>query len=38
MSAFTDTELGYLRAERRLARLATVGKDGMPPIAPVGWS
>ena len=38
MSAFTDTELRYLRGERLLARLATVGKDGMPHIAPVGWS
>jgi len=38
MSAFTDAELGYLRAERLLARLATVGSDGMPHIAPVGWS
>ena len=38
MSAFTDAELRYLRGGRLLARLATVGKDGMPPIAPVGWS
>lgn len=38
MSAFTDAELRYLRGERRLARLATVGRDGMPHIAPVGWS
>lgn len=38
MSAFTDTELRYLSSERRLARLATVGQDGMPHIAPVGWS
>jgi pyridoxamine 5'-phosphate oxidase family protein len=38
MSAFTDAELRYLRAERLLARLATVGSDGMPHIAPVGWS
>ncbi len=39
MSAFTSAELTYLQAERRLARLATVGPDGIPHIAPVGmWS
>lgn len=38
MSAFTDHELAYLRAERRLGRIATVGKDGTPHVAPVGWS
>lgn len=38
MSAFTDTELHYL-SERRLARVATVGKDGTPHVTPVGmWS
>jgi pyridoxamine 5'-phosphate oxidase family protein len=37
MSVFTDAELHYLRSERRLGRLATVGPDGMPHIAPVGW-
>ena len=37
MSAFTDDELRYLRGERRLARLATVGKDGTPHVTPVGW-
>ena len=37
MSVFTDQELRYLRGERRLGRLATVGPDGMPHIAPVGW-
>ena len=35
-SAFTDAELGYL-AERRLGRIATVGEDGTPHVAPVGW-
>lgn len=38
---FTDSELDYLRADdgpARLARLATVGRDGMPHVAPVGWS
>ena len=35
-SVFTDAELGYL-SERRLGRIATVGKDGTPHVAPVGW-
>ena len=38
MSAFTEEELHYLTGERRLARLATVGKDGTPHVAPVGWT
>lgn len=38
MSVFTDGELAYLLAERRLARVATVGKNGMPHVAPVGWT
>ncbi|HEX6417000.1 MAG TPA: PPOX class F420-dependent oxidoreductase [Acidimicrobiales bacterium] len=38
MSLFTERELGYLLGERRLARLATVGPDGTPHVAPVGWS
>lgn len=39
MSAFTDAELEYLSGgERRLARIATVGKNGMPHVTPVGWS
>ncbi len=38
MSVFTDEELRYLLGERRLARIATVGKDGTPHITPVGWS
>lgn len=38
MSAFTPAELGYL-AERRLGRLATVGRNGIPHVTPVGmWS
>lgn len=37
MSAFTEAELAYL-AERRLARVATVGADGAPHVTPVGWS
>jgi pyridoxamine 5'-phosphate oxidase family protein len=35
MARFSEAERAYL-TERRLARLATVGKDGMPHIAPVG--
>lgn len=38
MSVFTDAELAYLASERRLARIATVGKDGMPHVVPVGWA
>jgi pyridoxamine 5'-phosphate oxidase family protein len=34
MSAFTDAEIEYLR-NQRLGRLATVGPDGQPHIAPV---
>jgi hypothetical protein len=37
MSNFTDAELEYLQGgERRLARLATIGRDGALHIAPVG--
>jgi pyridoxamine 5'-phosphate oxidase family protein len=35
MAPFTDDERAYL-AERRLARLATVGPDGTPHITPIG--
>jgi pyridoxamine 5'-phosphate oxidase family protein len=38
MTGFTGAELAYLTGERRLGRLATVGPDGTPHIAPVGWS
>lgn len=38
MSIFTEAEIGYLTNERRLGRIATVGRDGTPHIAPVGWS
>ena len=37
-SAFTEAELAYLHGERRLARIATVGKDGTPHVVPVGWT
>jgi pyridoxamine 5'-phosphate oxidase family protein len=38
MTEFSNSELDYLLAERRLARVATVGKDGTPHVVPVGWS
>lgn len=38
MTSFNDSELAYLAGERRLGRVATVGKDGTPHVAPVGWS
>jgi pyridoxamine 5'-phosphate oxidase family protein len=37
MSAFSDAELDWLKRERRLARVATVGKDGTPHVVPTGW-
>lgn len=38
MSIFSEAEIEYLTGERRLGRIATVGRDGTPHIAPVGWS
>jgi pyridoxamine 5'-phosphate oxidase family protein len=46
MSVFTEAELEYMggdrppgdKGARRLARLATVGKDGTPHVVPVGFS
>ena len=38
MSAFSDDELRFLRTGRHLGRIATVGADGTPHVAPVGWS
>jgi len=37
-SVFSEAELAYLHGERRLARIATVGKDGTPHVVPVGWT
>ena len=37
-SVFTEAELAYLHGERRLGRVATVGKDGTPHVVPVGCS
>ena len=36
MSSFDQAELDYLVGERRLARIATVGRDGTPHVVPVG--
>jgi pyridoxamine 5'-phosphate oxidase family protein len=36
MGKFTEEERKYL-SERRLGRIATVGKDGTPHVVPVGW-
>ena len=38
MTVFSERELAYLRNERLLGRLATVGADGTPHVVPVGWS
>ena len=38
MSAFSVAELAYLTGQRRLARIATAGKDGTPHVVPVGFS
>jgi pyridoxamine 5'-phosphate oxidase family protein len=35
-SVFTDAERRYL-SEGRLGRVATIGRDGTPHVAPVGW-
>lgn len=34
--SFSDEEIAYLRSQR-LARIATVGGDGQPDVAPVGF-
>jgi pyridoxamine 5'-phosphate oxidase family protein len=38
MTSFSRAELAYLNGDHRLGRLATVGKDGTPHVAPVGWA
>jgi pyridoxamine 5'-phosphate oxidase family protein len=38
MTVFSGPELAYLQSEPRLGRLATVGPDGTPHVAPVGWN
>jgi pyridoxamine 5'-phosphate oxidase family protein len=40
MTVFTAAERAYLQSgpsPRLLARIATVGRDGMPHVCPVGW-
>ena len=37
MTVFSAPELAYL-SERRLGRLVTIGRDGMPHVVPLGWS
>jgi pyridoxamine 5'-phosphate oxidase family protein len=37
MSVFSRAELEYLTGGRRLARLATVGRDGTPHVVPCGF-
>ena len=36
-SVFNASELAYLREGRRLARIATVGRDGTPHVVPSGF-
>jgi hypothetical protein len=36
-SVFTQEELDYLHGGRRLARVATVGRDGTPHVVPSGF-
>ena len=38
MSAFNESELGYLRSKPGLGRLASIGPDGLPHVVPLGWS
>jgi pyridoxamine 5'-phosphate oxidase family protein len=35
---FSRAELDYLHGQRLLGRVATVGADGTPHVAPVGWA
>jgi pyridoxamine 5'-phosphate oxidase family protein len=37
-SVFNRDELDYLHGQRLLGRVATVGADGTPHVAPVGWA
>jgi pyridoxamine 5'-phosphate oxidase family protein len=38
MTGFQPNELVFLTDGRKLARIATVGRDGTPHVVPVGWS
>ncbi len=37
-SVFSRAELDYLHGQRLLGRVATVGANGTPHVAPVGWA
>jgi pyridoxamine 5'-phosphate oxidase family protein len=37
-SVFSEAELAFLHGQRLLGRVATVGADGTPHVAPVGWA
>jgi pyridoxamine 5'-phosphate oxidase family protein len=37
-SVFSQAELDYLHGQRLLGRIATVGANGTPHVAPVGWA
>ena len=37
-NTFTEAELAYLNEGRRLAHIATVGRDGTPHVVPTGWT
>jgi pyridoxamine 5'-phosphate oxidase family protein len=37
-SVFSEAELAFLHGQRLLGRVATVGVDGTPHVAPVGWA
>ena len=37
-SIFSEAELDFLYGQQRLGRVATVGADGTPHVAPVGWA
>lgn len=38
MASFRPAELGFLRGERHLGRLATIDESGFPHVVPLGWS
>ena len=37
-SVFSQAQLDYLHGQRLLGRIATVGANGTPHVAPVGWA
>ena len=38
MSAFSSAEIEYLTGDRRLGRIATIGRDATPHVVPVGFT